>query len=241
MSFDIPGLESFLNAPCKAGDERITLILAAVLTGKSISWYIKSERGVVEENSRKTRVSVPAPSEIICFFTCCSICDSAKRETRRSIAVVRTYVPIQTQPRLVNCHPTSLIRRTTHTPLLIIGNLLVSDPAGVNGCANRSSIYPNRTALSRDTLASLSVFCTTRSLEADDASGPTLPSRDRRRPGPPLRRRELRLGIWGADISEGCVFILGMWEVFVGNFVRGDLPRSGDIRGRADLLILLST
>lgn len=38
MSFDTLGLESFFNVPCRAGDERIALILAAVLTGKSISW-----------------------------------------------------------------------------------------------------------------------------------------------------------------------------------------------------------
>lgn len=98
-------------------------------------------------------------------------------------------------------------RRSTHAPLLIIGNLLVSNPAGVNDCANTSSRYPNRTALNRDTLASLSVFCTTLSLEADDASGPTPPPRDRSRPGPPLRRRVLRLGICGADILGSlCVF-----------------------------------
>lgn len=106
MSFAIPGLGQFLNAPCKVGEEWIALILAAVLTGKSISWYINSECGVVEENNRKTRVSVPAPSEMICFFVCCSGCDSINRETRRSIAVVRTYVPVQIHYPLAS-HPTS--------------------------------------------------------------------------------------------------------------------------------------
>lgn len=133
-------------------------------------------------------------------------------------------------------------RRSTHAPLLIIGNLLVSNPAGVNDCANTSSRYPNRTALNRDTLASLSVFCTTLSLEADDASGPTPPPRDRSRPGPPLRRRVLRLGICGADILGSlCVFSQESGSCSWGNIVRGDLPRSGDIRGRAELFSYLSS
>lgn len=34
----IPVPESFLNTRCSKGDEWIALILAAVLTGKSISW-----------------------------------------------------------------------------------------------------------------------------------------------------------------------------------------------------------
>lgn len=120
--------------------------------------------------------------------------DKPRNKTiNRSRSNVRSYP----KPISISQLPShfTLIRRTTHTPRLIIGNLLVSNPAGVNGCANRSSIYPNRTALNRDTLASLSVFCTTRSLEANDASGPTPPPRDRRRPGPSLRRRLLRLGI----------------------------------------------
>lgn len=150
---------------------------------------------MVEESNRKTRVSVPAPSEITCFFLYCPGRDSRNRRTRRSIAVVRTYVPIQIHSRSANWHAMWLTRRTTHTPLLMIGNLLVSNLAGVNGCAKGSSMYPSRTALNRDTLASLSVPCTTRSLEADDPSGPTPPPRDRSRPGPPLRRRVLRLGI----------------------------------------------
>jgi hypothetical protein len=46
----------------------------------------------------------------------------------------------------------------------MIGNLLVSSVDGANALANGSSMYPRFTALRRDTLASLSVPCTTRSL-----------------------------------------------------------------------------
>lgn len=92
--------------------------------------------------------------------------------------------------------PLCTMLRATYIPLLMMGNLLVSKPGGVNACANGSSRYPNRTALNRDTLASLSVPCTTRSLEdAPWLPGPPAPSRDRNRPGPPLRRNVLRLGI----------------------------------------------
>lgn len=100
----------------------------------------------------------------------------------------------------VRYHPTrTRTLQCGRIPLLIMGYLLVSNPGGVNACAKGSSRYPNRTALSRDTLASLSVPCTTRSLEDAVLWAPWLseppPPRDLNRPGPPLLRRVLRLGI----------------------------------------------
>lgn len=82
----------FPRARCSTGAERMALTFATVFSGKSISWYTTSGVGDVEAVNRKTRVSVPAPNEMICFFFWG--CDSTKRETRQSIAVVRTYVPV---------------------------------------------------------------------------------------------------------------------------------------------------
>jgi hypothetical protein len=66
-------------------------ILADVFMAKSISWYVRRRDGFAAA-SLKYRVSVPAPRDTICFTTV----GKAERKllTRRSMAVVRTYVPL---------------------------------------------------------------------------------------------------------------------------------------------------
>jgi hypothetical protein len=70
-----------------AGVRFMVDILARVFMGKSISWYISLRDGS-DEASLKYRVSVPAPSDMICF----TVFGEAERKllTRRSMAVVRT-------------------------------------------------------------------------------------------------------------------------------------------------------
>lgn len=106
----------------------------------------------------------------------------------KAINCVRSNICSYMDALVVNCpFPLCALLRATYIPLLMMGNLLVSKPGGVNACANGSLRYPNRTALNRDTLASLSVPCTTRSLEdAPWLPGPPAPPRDRNRPRPPL-------------------------------------------------------
>jgi len=67
-------------------------IFFAVVAGKSSSWYLSvAARDGCARNKRKKRVSVPAPRDMICLG--CSRCAARNWSTRRSMAVVRTYVP----------------------------------------------------------------------------------------------------------------------------------------------------
>jgi hypothetical protein len=98
------------------------------------------------------------------------------------------------------------------SPLLIIGSRRVADPGGVNAVAYASSRYPSSTALRRDTLASLSVPCTTRSLP----DGTVEPARPVPRSRPRPRRSVFRLGIWDAAMRGGGSLELGLaWRGLV--------------------------
>jgi hypothetical protein len=92
------------------------------------------------------------------------------------------------------------------SPLLIIGSRRVADPGVVNAVAYASSRYPSSTALRRDTLASLSVPCTTRSL----LDGALESARSVPRPRPRPRRNVFRLGMWEAAMRGGGSLELGL-------------------------------
>lgn len=113
------------------------------------------------------------------------------------MAVVLIYVPTRATQRHLHMHLKSM-----SVPRLMMGNLLIhlSVSEGTKAFAKGSSKYPTSTALSRETLASLSVFCTIASLAARSSSVPAgLPRRDAR---PPRELRSvLRFGICEAAIQ----------------------------------------
>lgn len=73
------------------GGLRRRAIFVLVLTAKSISWYRMSAAGCFCR-SRKHRVSLPAPKEIICALP--GLTDSTKVVTTRSMPAVRANAPM---------------------------------------------------------------------------------------------------------------------------------------------------
>lgn len=100
---------------------------------------------------RKGRVSEPAPREMICFRLFGH--ESKNRLTRASIVDDRTYVPMEKVSFQVNVY------REQHwkVPLFMIGCRLTPTALGHRALEKGSSKYPSSTALSLDTLASVSV------------------------------------------------------------------------------------
>ena len=169
-----------------------------VMLGKSISWYNRlGDGGDDWFLSRKKRVSEPAPREMICLVVCEGK-EVRKRETRRSIAVVRTYVPDGSGQQDTQARSLAV----EAIPRLMMGNLLCTLWLATKYLAKGSSRYPTCTALSRETLASPSVACTILSLtccfssEMTSSSWPGLPRPlPRPMPDPRALREFKRLGM----------------------------------------------